>query len=127
MDDEKGSITIKDQQGSDSTITFDGKQNIHINADKSIFLTSGKSSILLQEDGTINITGVNITIDGSTNSTMKSGGVSFSATSKGGKADMTGTDSTVHGGNTSTLSGQVKATVTAVGQTIIGGAIVKLN
>lgn len=127
FDDSVGSITIKDQQGSDSTMTFDGEQNIHINADKSILLTSGQSSIYMDKDGTINITGVNITINGSTNSKMLSGAAQFDATSEGAVINMTGTKSTVHGGNTTTISGQVKTTVTAVGQTIIDGAIVKLN
>lgn len=127
FDDSKGSITIKDQQGSDSTMTFDGEQNIHINADNSILLTSGKSSIYMDKDGTINITGVNITIDGSTNSKMLSGGAQFDATSQGAVINMTGTTSTVHGRDTTTISGQTKTTVTAVGPTIIDGAVVKLN
>lgn len=127
FNDEEGSITIKDQQGADSTMTFDGKQNIHINAEKSILLTSGESSILMQADGTINITGVNITINGSANAKMLSGGAQFDATAKGNKANVTGTTTTVHGGDTTTISGQTKTTVTAVGPTIIDGAVIKLN
>ena len=127
LDDDRGSVTIKDKSGSESTITLDGEKNISVTSDSSITLSTGKSSISMKSDGTINIEGENITINGVQNSKMISGGASFSATSSGGKADVTGTDSTVHGGNTSTLSGQVKTTVTAVGQTIIGGAIVKLN
>jgi len=127
FDDEKGSIVIKDKQKSDSTMTFDGEQNIHINADKSILLTSGESSILMKADGTINITGVNITINGSTNAKMLSGKAQFDATASGAKANVTGLTTTVHGSDTTTVSGQTRTTVTAVGPTIIDGAVVKLN
>jgi len=127
FDDDRGSIVIKDKKKSDSTMTFDGEQNIHINADKSILLTSGESSILMKKDGTIDITGVNITINGSKNSKMLSGGAQFDATATGAKASVTGTTTTVHGGDTTTVSGQTKTTVTAVGPTIIDGAVVKLN
>ena len=127
LDDEKGSITIKDKIGSESVIAFDGEKNISVTAAESITLTSGESSITMKKDGTIDIKGKNITIDGSDNSTMKSGGASFSATSKGGKANMDGVTADIHGSNTATISGNSKTTVTAVGQTVIDGAIVKLN
>jgi uncharacterized protein involved in type VI secretion and phage assembly len=127
FDDDKGSIVIKDKQKSDSTMTFDGEKNIHINADNSILLTSGESSILMKKDGTIDITGVKITINASKNATMLSGGAQFSATASGSLANMTGKTTTVHGGDTTTVSGQTKTTVTAVGPTIIDGAVVKLN
>ncbi len=60
FDDEKGSITIKDQQGSDSTLTFDGEKNIVMAAGESITLVCGKSIIVLEKDGTITINGTKI-------------------------------------------------------------------
>jgi len=90
LNDEEGSVTIKDKQGSDSTITFDGKQNIHINAEQSILLTSGESSILMKADGTINITGVKVTILGSEFGKLLSGAAAFKAYSDADRALVKG-------------------------------------
>lgn len=60
FDDAEGSVTIKDQQGSDSTITMDGQQNIVVNAGESITLVCGESIIVLEKDGTITINGKKI-------------------------------------------------------------------
>lgn len=127
FNDEIGFISIKDKQGSDSTIVLDGNKNISIDSATSITLSTGKSSIQLNENGTINISGAVITINGSTTSTIVSGAASLTATAKGDLADVRGLTTTVHGGDTTTISGQTKTTVTATGQTIIDGAIVKLN
>jgi hypothetical protein len=60
FDDEKGSVVIKDQQGSDSTMTFDGEKNIVIKADETITLVCGKSIIVMEKDGTITVNGSKI-------------------------------------------------------------------
>ncbi len=127
FDDDTGSISIKDKHGSDSLIVLDGNQNITVTSSASITLTSKKSSISMKADGTIDITGVNITINGSTTAAMLSGGASLNLSSDGSIAAMSGTTTTVHGKDTTTVSGQTKTTVTATGQTVIDGAIVKLN
>ena len=53
FNDEEGSITIKDQHGSDTKITFDGEKNLKIEADKSVDVNVGKGQCVLhmQDDG----------------------------------------------------------------------------
>lgn len=128
FDDEKGSITIRDKKDSESTVILDGEKNITVTAAKSITLTSGDASIKLESDGggtvTINAKTINITSgeiynvhSGDTVSIHSDG--TLSASSKGG--------STLSSSKETTVSGQMKTTVTATGQTIIDGAIVKIN
>jgi uncharacterized protein involved in type VI secretion and phage assembly len=134
LDDDKGNVMIKDKHGADSTITLDGEKNIVVNADLSILLTSGQSSILLKKDGSIDITGVNITINGSTNSTMQSGSVSFSATSQGAEGKMEGGKLDIDATNITSVSGtsevnieSAKITVDGTANVDITGGLVKIN
>jgi uncharacterized protein involved in type VI secretion and phage assembly len=64
FDDEKGSISIKDKNDSNSTIVMDGGKDVTITAKETVHLICGKSSVTLKKDGSIDITGVNITADG---------------------------------------------------------------
>lgn len=127
FNDTDGSITLKDKVGSESTVTLDGKQNISISSSATISLTVGASSITLDKDGNIDINGTNVSINGTDVATMASGGAASFTASKDGKANVESSDTTVHGKNTTTISGQTKTTVTAVGQTVIDSAVVKLN
>ncbi len=56
LDDDKGSILIKDQHGSDSKITFDGKKKIKIEADDELTIDIGKGASVLKMDKNGNIT-----------------------------------------------------------------------
>ena len=134
FDDDKGSITIKDKQKSDSTMTFDGNKNIHVNADNSILMTSGKSSMLMQEDGTIIIKGVEIYIDGSTSCIMYSGKASFATTSDGALGEMDGKDLKIRATNIVDMSGRMQANIDSYKLSANGtmsvditGGIVKIN
>ncbi|MDR2232305.1 MAG: phage baseplate assembly protein V, partial [Tannerella sp.] len=73
FDDDEGSVTIKDQKGSDSVMIFDGKKNIVIKADESITLVSGKSIIVLEKDGTITANGTKIFIAASDETNISTG------------------------------------------------------
>jgi len=134
FDDDKGSIVIKDKQKSDSTMTFDGNKNIHVNADNSILMTSGKSSMLMQEDGTIIIKGVEIYIDGSTSCIMYSGKASFATTSDGALGEMDGKDLKIRATNIVDMSGRMQANIDSYKLSANGtmsvditGGIVKIN
>ncbi|NDV78472.1 type VI secretion system Vgr family protein [Dysgonomonas sp. 511] len=127
FDDEAGSITIKDKQGADSTVTLDGKGNVSVNSNQSITLSTGKSMISMTSAGKITIQGEEVTVNGAVSATIASGAASASFAAEGAKTNVTGTETTVHGGNTTTVSGQTKTMITATGQTVIDGAIVKLN
>ena len=63
LDDEKGSVTVSDSK--DCSMTMDGAGNISISSGASITLSTGESSIEMLKDGTITISGKNITINGS--------------------------------------------------------------
>lgn len=92
LNDKDGSITIKDKNGSDSTITFDGKQNIVVSTDASITLVTGKSCLSMKADGTIDLTGVKITTNGEEFSKMLSGAAAFKAYAReGGLSRVRGT------------------------------------
>jgi hypothetical protein len=128
FDDEKGSILIKDQKGSESTITFDGETNIAVKADTSISLTSGKANITLMSegDGTITMKAKTFLLDAGETFKLDSGKLIAMDSKDTFNATSTKT-STLNSSMETTVSGQIKTTVTAVGQTIIDGAIVKIN
>jgi uncharacterized protein involved in type VI secretion and phage assembly len=50
FDDDKGSIVIKDQKGSDSTITFDGNKKLRIEAADEITIDTGKGQVVINMD-----------------------------------------------------------------------------
>lgn len=91
LNDKDGSITIKDKNGSDSTITFDGEKTITVSTDLCIVLKTGKSSMTMQENGDITISGVNVGITGTEFCGMNSGVVSFSAVAEEGVGGVVGT------------------------------------
>jgi uncharacterized protein (DUF2345 family) len=135
FDDSDGSILIQDHKDkkvysplSGSSIRLDGKQNIFINADTSISLTSGKANITLMSegDGTITMRAKTIMIDAGETFDVKSGKV-ISMDSKDTLSANSMTKSTLSSSMETLVSGQMKTTVTATGQTIIDGAIVKIN
>jgi uncharacterized protein involved in type VI secretion and phage assembly len=127
FDDEKGSITIKDKNDSDSTIVMNGEKDITITTLETIHLVCGKSFVTLKKDGTIDITGVKITIDGSENSTMKSGDVSFSATSGGKLGEMKGGELTIDATKTVVVQAVTSVTVESDGVSVDGGNNVDIS
>jgi len=132
FDDAAGSLTLKDK--GQEVVTLDGAGNISVTAASTISLNCGSASITLKSDGTIDISGVNITtsgdvvaVDGKTSITESSGSATLNLLSGGNKATLSGVDSTVVGDNTATVQGNSKTTITAMGMTVVDGAIVKLN
>lgn len=126
-------ITIKDKSGKD-IIALDGTNKISVMAGNEISLSTGKSSITLKADGTININGVKVTAEGTEFVNNTSGGAYLKVVKAGNKADMVGDKASVSGNISSvltspdtTVEGSAKTTVTSMGPTSIEGAIVKLN
>ena len=128
FDDEKGSITIKDKQGSDSTITFDGDKNITVKADTSITLVSGGASIKLEsaEDGIITVKAKTIKVEAGKTYTLDSGDVIKLASANTLDADSV-TSSTLSSTTKTTVSSNAQVIVTAMGEVAVDGAIIKLN
>lgn len=132
IDDDKGSINVADAKG--NAINFDGNGNVSINGSATIKLMCGGSNISMKSDGTIGISGKNITISGenivslgSTQCVMQSGSATVATQSKGNKGIVDGLDVTLSGKNSATVSGNSKATLSATGMAVIEGAVVKLN
>ena len=123
FDDDKGNISISDAKN--CSVSLDGSGNISISSGSSINLSTGDSSINLEKDGTITISGKNISVIGDGGSiSNKAKEVSINGD------DQVSVDSTtvnVTGKKETTISGQAKATVTSSGITALEGTIVKLN
>lgn len=128
FDDSKGSITIKDQQGSDSKIIFDGNKNITITTDTSITLVSGAASIKLEsaDDGTITVKAKTIKVEAGKTYTLNSGDVIQLASQNTLEADSV-KSSTLSSTGETTVSGNAKVIVTSMGEVALDGAIIKLN
>lgn len=124
IDDEKGSITMKDKEG--NSYTADGEGNITVSASKSITLCVGETSLILDSDG-------NITSNAPKNISETAGAdISQSAekninSSAKDAYNISGTDVSASGKTSATVSGGTKATVDSTGTTAIMGTIVKLN
>lgn len=130
-----GGITIKDKTGN-NLITLDGTNKITIGAIDNITLGTGDSSISLSKDGTIRISGKNISINGSSLIEQAAGDSNKIAISseEGGSIGVSSKDIKLIGGETSsvsakntTIEGKAKATVTSSGPTSVQGSILKLN
>lgn len=130
-----GGITIKDKTGN-NLITLDGTNKITIGAIDNITLGTGDSSISLSKDGTIRISGKNISISGSSLIEQAAGDSNKIAISseEGGSIGVSSKDIKLIGGETSsvsakntTIEGKAKATVTSSGPTSVQGSILKLN
>jgi type VI secretion system secreted protein VgrG len=124
LNDKDGSITISDKTGG-NTIIFDGTDTIKIMSINKVEVTS--KNISFKGEDTVSIESKAVTITGSETVDVSSSKASLSLAKSGDKATLSGKDVTVDGSNTSTVNGNSKATLNATGQTIVSGAIVKLN
>jgi uncharacterized protein (DUF2345 family) len=135
FDDSDGSILIQDHKDKDvyeplskSSIKMDGKQNIHINADTSILLTSGKASIKLESDGdgTITVRAKTIQFYAGETYTLDSGKVIRLTSNETFDADAI-KSSTVNSSGKTTVSSIAKTIITSMGEVAVDGTIIKLN
>ena len=99
---------------------IDGSGNIKITASETIVLTSGDSKISLNKNGTIELTGKNITIKAEEKATMTSGQASFTADGQQNEADMAGMKANVTGQTETNVKG-MKTSISADTQVDING------
>jgi type VI secretion system secreted protein VgrG len=123
LNDKDGSITISDKSG--NQIILDGTDTIKISSINKVEVTSKNVSI--KGEDTVTIQSKAVSINGSETVDITSSKASLSLAKGGDKATLSGKDVTVDGSNTSTVNGNSKVTLNATGQTIVSGAIVKLN
>ncbi|MEO8771041.1 MAG: phage baseplate assembly protein V [Ferruginibacter sp.] len=125
MNDKEGSIFVEDKDS--NSIKIDGDGNINVLSNKSIVLTCGDSKIEMKKDGTIDITGKNITVNAEQKAQMVSKQASFTADGNGGEAKMDGMKANVNGSMEAKLAGGAKTDVTASGNVAVKGALITLN
>ena len=105
LDDETGSILIRDKSGSESKVTLDGKKNIKIEADKSVDVNVGKGKCVfnMKDSGEITITAeqqIKWEVGGSSIIITTEGIDQKSSNNKiTGKNQITGGDTKIDGGN----------------------------
>jgi uncharacterized protein involved in type VI secretion and phage assembly len=125
LDDDTGSVLIKDQIG--SQMMFDGAKSISINCEKLITIQCGPASIVLDgENNKITLSAQDISIEGGLTVNIQSGetvdvtaGTNFTASAT--------ENASMNAMAEATVSGTAKAVVTAMGEVALDGAIVKLN
>jgi len=125
MDDKAGSVFVEDKDG--NSMKMDGAGKVDILSNESITLTCGDSKIEMKKDGTINITGKEITINASEKAMMGSKQASFTASGGGNEAKMEGTKAEVSGMSEVKVSGGATAELSASGNTTVKGAMIMLN
>ncbi len=76
---EKGSITVSKEfaMGTEKTLTVKAKESLIIQSEKDITLKSGDAQIILKKDGTIEIKGSTVKINGSDSVKIKGGSVAI--------------------------------------------------
>ncbi len=128
-DNEKGSILVKDADG--NLTCYDGKGNIVVSANETITLNVGKSSLHMNKDGTIIISGQNASVVGEKNVLVlsapkdSSDGSSLSLTPT--KAGLSGkTSLSMQGGNKAGLSSK-ETNIAGEDKVKVAGGEIKLN
>ena len=124
FDDDTGSITVSDAKK--NKMVLDGEGNIAVSSSASIKLTTGESSLSLNSDGTISLTGKNITIDGGDSITN----TSTKAVTINGDQEVSVNSNqkvNVNSMNEVTINGTAKATISSSATTAVQGTIIKLN
>jgi type VI secretion system secreted protein VgrG len=124
LNDKEGSVHVADAKGNDMKI--DGSGNINVTASDSIVLTCGSSKIEMKKDGTINITGKQITINADDKAIMESKQAKFTADGSGNEATMEGMKAGVKG-TTEAKIDSMQTTVSASAKVTVQGAIIALN
>lgn len=126
IDDDKGSVTINDKSGIESKMLMNGEGDITISSQKTITLQCGGTSITMKSDGnTIEICADDIMISATNTITSKAADIMEDAAktmlAKGAES------ATLSSEKDAVVSGQTSTKITAVGKTIVEGAIVQFN
>jgi type VI secretion system secreted protein VgrG len=127
MNDKDGSVFMEDKDG--NSMMYDGAGNITVKANKMITLSCGASTIVMKEDGTIDITGKDVTIVGSASVTAASGseasnsGVTIDPSNIGVSAKT----AVNIGSGTETNIQSATTTVSGTGTMNVTGGVVNVN
>ncbi|MCG8701183.1 MAG: phage baseplate assembly protein V [Bacteroidales bacterium] len=124
FDDEAGGITVSDAK--QNTMALDGEGNIAVDSSEEIKFTSGESSITLKKDGSIDIAGKNITINGS-ESVMNSSDKEVTINGKVAAKINSDQKVDVSAMQEVMITGTTKATLSSSATTAVEGTIIKLN
>ncbi len=115
-------------------IELDGEGAILMKSSKAIKMQSGKSKLVLEENGKITLEGEELYLQGKTISNIastklveQSGEAILSLDAEHNEAKLTSKVTTIDGNSTVTVSGGLNAKLTAGGTAAVEGAIVKLN
>jgi type VI secretion system secreted protein VgrG len=125
MNDKEGSVFVEDKDS--NSIKIDGAGNINVTAKETIVLACGDAKIEMKKDGTINLTGKNITINAQQSAKMVSGQASFAADGNSGDAKMDGMNANINGSMGAKVAGGAKTDITASGNVAVKGALITLN
>lgn len=131
IDDDKGSVTMKDKAG--NSYSADGDGNIVVSASKSIKLCVGETMIVLDSDGNITSNAQNNISENAANNISEnaSNNISHQADSIDSSAaneyNINGTDVSATAKGSATISGGTSTTVDSSGTTAVTGSIIKLN
>lgn len=133
LNDEDGSVLIADQTGED-LIMIDGKDKLSIFTTKTIELSNGQASIVLEED-TILINAAEVLVNGSSTAVMSSGeGQAICVTSEGDTNVILNGPAVVLGGESMVINGKKTLDMASKAATLdgsatldISGGLVKIN
>lgn len=123
IDDDKGSVTMKDKSG--NSYSADGDGNIVVSASKSIKLCVGETMIILDCDGNITSNAQNnISENAANNISQQADSIDSTAVNE---YNINGTDVTATAEGSAMISGGTSTTVDSSGTTAVTGSIIKLN
>lgn len=121
--EDKKSITITD--GAGNSVALDGAGNISVSSSASISLSTGESSITLKSDGTIDISGKDVSVNGSATINNTSPSVTITGNDEVVVTSKTKVD--INSPNEVSVTGTAKATLSSSATTAVEGTIIKLN
>lgn len=124
FDDDAGSITISDAK--QNLIALDGEGNISVSSSATISLVTGQSSMTMESDGNIAISGVNVTVSAQVKATVESVEDVVINGTKSATMDSPKL-AKVSSANEVNIEGTVKTIVSSSASTEIQGTIIKLN
>jgi type VI secretion system secreted protein VgrG len=123
FDDSKSSIAITD--GAGNSVVLDGAGNISISSSASISLKTGSSSLTLKSDGSIDLSGKKVMINGSDTLNLNSKEIVITGSQEVVVTSPKKVD--VNSAAEVSITGTAKATLSSSATTAVEGTIIKLN
>jgi uncharacterized protein involved in type VI secretion and phage assembly len=125
LDDETGSVLIKDQIG--SQMMFDGAKSISINCEKMIAIQCGPAYIILDgEANSITLSAKDVLINSDATMTIN-GGTTVDVIAGTNLTAAATENASINAMAEAIVSGTAKTVITAMGEVALDGAIIKLR